>query len=369
MDYKALLEKIAKKESENVRKIGAKFVYNDKNGSFEVHPYEYFWTGGYYPGLLWLAYDASGDELLKNTAIELEEKLDKWIRDFKMPEHDVGFVWLLTAGAHNKHEKNPDSKRRLMSMANYLAGRFNINSRVIRAWDGADGDKFVQTLAIIDCMMNIPLLVTASNTLGDPRYAHIARAHADTVMKHFIDEDGAVRHICRFDTTTGEYIESIGGQGYGPKSCWSRGASWAIYGFAMAYRYTGKKEYLETAIKVAKFFVGQIQDDYVPAWDFRAPNREVKDASAGAIAASGLLEIYCHTKDAYFKSEAEKIVDALYEKCWHADTHESLIGKCTAFLPVNDNIEVGLIYGDYYFTEAVKKLATGDYSLPWDNSF
>lgn len=369
MDYKALLEKIVEKEIANAKKYGAQFIYNDPNGEFQVHSYPYFWTGGYYPGLLWLTYNASGEEILRDTAIELENKLDKWIADFKMPEHDVGFVWLLSAGAHQKYEKNADSRRRLMSMANYLAGRFNINSRTIRAWDGDYGDKFVQTLAIIDCMMNIPLLFTASNTLGDPRYSHIAKAHADTVLKHFIDEDGAVRHICRFNTETGEYIESIGGQGYGPKSCWSRGASWAIYGFAMAYRYTGDRKYLEASKKAAKFFLSQIKEDYVPAWDFRAPNKEVKDASAGAIAASGLLEIYFHTKDAYYKSEAEKIVTALYEKCWHADTHDSLLGRCTAFLPVGDNIEVGLIYGDYYYAEAVKKLATGDYSLPWENSF
>ena len=369
MDYKALLKKISDKTSENAKNIGAQFVYNDRNGKFEVHPYPYFWTGGYYPGLLWVTYRASGDEILKKTAIELEEKLDKWIIDFKMPEHDVGFVWLLSAGAHNRLEKNPESRKRLLQMANYLAGRFNINSRTIRAWDGADGDKFVQTLAIIDCMMNIPLLFTASNTIGDPRYAHIAKAHADTVLKHFIDEDGAVRHICRFDTETGKFIEAFGGQGYSKTSSWSRGASWAIYGFAMAYRYTGDRKYLEASEKVAKFFINEIKDDYVPAWDFRAPNREVKDASAGAIAASGLLEIYAHTKDSYYKSEAEKIVNALYEKCWHADTHESLLGRCTAFLPAGDNIEVGLIYGDYYFAEAVYKLATGDYSLPWDNSF
>ena len=370
MDYKALLQKIAKKTAENAKNITADFFpYNDENGKYGPPPHENYWTAGFYPGLLWLAYEASGEEFIKAKAVELEEKMDKWIEDFYLPNHDVGFVWLLSSGIHNKHEKNPESRKRLLQMANYLAGRFNINSRTIRAWAAQDHDTYIPTFVIIDCMMNIPLLFAASNTIGDPRYAHIAKAHADTVLKHFIDEDGAVRHVCRFDIETGEYIESVGGQGYAPDSAWSRGAAWAIYGFAMAYRYTGDRKYLEASKKVAKFFINEVKEDYLPAWDFRAPNKEIKDASAGAIAASGMLEIFSHTKNSYYKAEAEKLIDSIYEKCWHADTHESLLGRCTGNLPTGDSIEVGLIYGDYYFAEAVYKLATGDYSLPWENSF
>ena len=370
MDYKALLDKISEKAIKLAKRVGTDFFpYNDVDGKYGLPPFPNYWTAGYYPGLLWLAYENTKDEFLKETAVKLEEKMDEWIYDYNVPDHDVGFVWLLSSGIHNKNEKNPDSKRRLLRMANYLAGRFNINSRTIRAWPSPDHDDYVPTFAIIDCMMNIPLLFTASNTIGDPRYAHVARAHADTVMKHFIDEDGAVRHVCRFNMETGEFIESIGGQGYGPKSSWSRGAAWAIYGFAMAYRYTGKREYLETAKKVSKFFISQIQDDYLPAWDFRAPNKEIKDSSAAAVAASGMLEIFAHTKDAYFKCEAEKLIESLSQNCLADDSYESILKRGTGNLPTGDSIEVGLIYGDYYFAEAVAKLAYENYSLPWEKSF
>ncbi len=365
MDYNKLLENIAKKQCENVLKIGAQFPYNDVSGEFNMVP-KHAWTNGYWPGLLWLSYKACGKEVLKKTAIELEEGLDSIIANFNLPAHDVGFVWLLSSGIHNALEKNEDSKRRLLQMANYLAGRFNINSRTIRAWECEAGDTRVPTLVIIDCMMNIPLLFWASAAIGDPRYAHIASAHADTVLKHFIDDDGAVRHICRFDTESGEYIEAVGGQGYSGTSSWSRGAAWAIYGFAMAYRYTKKEKYLDASKKVAKFFVSQIKNDYVPAWDFRAPNNNIKDSSAGAIAASGMLEIYADCGDEYYKKEAQTIINTLYEKCWIGDKCQAMLGKATANLPGDENIEVGLIYGDYYFAEAVYKLAKEDYSLPWE---
>lgn len=365
MDYKKLLQKIIEKERKNALQIGVAFPYNETNGVFATVPSN-AWTNGYYPGLMWLSYLASGEEIFKDNAIKLEEKLDEVINSFTMPGHDVGFVWLLSSGIHNTIEKNQDSRRRLLNMASYLAGRFNIKGNYIRAWDCEDGNVEIPMRAIIDCMMNIPLLFMASDITGDPRYSHIAKAHADTTIKYFIDFDGAVRHVCRFNPHTGEFIEAIGGQGYSPVSSWSRGASWAIYGFAMAYRYTSDKKYLETAIKVAKFFVSNIQGDFVPAWDFRAPNKEIKDTSAGAIAASGLIEIYSHTKDEYYKNQAEKIIASLSENCMSPEDSQSILQRATAFLGANENVEAGLIYADYYFTEAVYKLASGNLNPPWE---
>lgn len=365
MDYSQVLNDIIAKERENVKKIGADFPYNDVDGKFAiVEPSA--WTNGFYPGLLWICYLAEKNELLKNTAIEIEEKLDENIVNFTLPSHDVGFVWLLSSGIQYKINKNTESKRRLLQTANYLAGRFNIKGRYIRAWDSEDGNDIVPGLAIIDCMMNIPLLFWASEQTGDPRFSHIAKAHADTALKIFIDDDGAVRHICRLNQDTGEFIKAIGGQGYSENSAWSRGAAWAIYGFSMAYEYTKDNSYLDAACKVAKFFVSQLADDYVPAWDFRADSNHIKDASAGAIAASGMLEIYKLTHDEWYKKEAEKLIEGIVENCACFDnSRQAIVTKCTAYLPGNENIEVGLIYGDYYFAESVYKLANGNYDLLW----
>ena len=279
----------------------------------------------------------------------------------------MGFVWLLSSGIHYKINKNGDSKRRLLQMAYYLAGRFNINGRFIRAWDSDDGNEENIGIAIIDCMMNLPLLFWASNEIGDPRFSHIAKAHADTVSKYFIDDDGAVRHICRFDQNTGEFIKAKGGQGYSETSAWSRGAAWAIYGFAMAYKYTNEEKYLDISKKVCKFFVSQLDNDCVPAWDFRADNKNIKDASAGAIAASGMIELARYTGDNSYKCHAENIINGICEHCVCFDaSRQAIVTKSTANLPANENVEVGIIYGDYYFAEAVLKLNDDKYSILWE---
>ena len=360
-----ILNKIVEKTEKNAELIGAQFPYNDVDGKYILANRD-AWTNGYWPGLLWISYLASGKEIFKQTAIALEKKLDENIADFTLPAHDVGFVWLLSSGIHYKLDKNTDSKRRLLQMANYLAGRFNINGRYIRAWESEDGNEVVPGLAIIDCMMNIPLLFWASEETGDPRFSHIAKAHADTVSKIFIDDDGAVRHICRFNQETGEFMNAIGGQGFSGTSAWSRGAGWAIHGFAMAYEYTKDKKYLDISEKVTKFFVSQLDKDFVPAWDFRADNKHIKDASAGAIAASGMIELARQTNNAEYKRYAEKLINGIIENCaCFDDSRQAIVTKSTANLPGNENIEVGLIYGDYYFAESVLKLTDDKYSILW----
>ena len=359
MDYKELMKKICDKELQNVKNIGASFPYNDVDGKFRIAA-PTFWTNGFYPGLLWICYLESKDKIFKDTAEEIENMLDKIIERYETLDHDVGFIWLLTAGIHNQVEKNDISRQRLLHMANVLAGRFNIKGNFIQAWDAAED------IAIIDCMMNIQLLFWAYNQTKHIRYYHIATAYCDTILKYFIDDDGAVRHMCRINASTGVFEETLGGQGYSPTSAWSRGAGWAIYGLSMAYEQTKEKRYLNAAEKAAKFFISQLGDDYVPAWDFRADNIEVKDASAGAIAASGMLEIYKLTNDAIYKENAEKIINGICDFCLCLnDSRQALVTKCTAFFGANENVEVGLIYGDYYFAEAVYKLASNDYDLLW----
>lgn len=365
--YKNVLTKIIEKEKKNIGRIGTNFPYNEIDGVFRYANLD-AWTNGYYGGMLWQLYLESGCEKFKDIAQKQEEMLDELIVFDRLPGHDVGFVWLLIAGQHYKYNKNEQSLRRLLQMANNLAGRFNIKGNFIRAWNAPNGTTHALGLAIIDCMMNIPLLFFASEITADPRFAHIAKAHADTVLTYFIDDDGAVRHICKFNPNTGEFIETLGGQGYAPDSAWSRGAGWAIYGFAMAYRYTKDVKYLNASKKVADFFMENVKNDFVPAWDFKAPNKEVKDTSAGAIAAGGMLEIanFVDDKDKYV-SNAKRLIDALIADYSNLDNdNEAILRGATANLPGNENIEVGLVYADYYFTETLRKLQNNCFELPWD---
>ncbi len=369
MDFDAefVMGKIIEKTKRNALVIKDNFPYNEIGGKYQYTRLD-SWTNGFWPGLLWQVYDICRDESLKKIAQKCEEKLDAVINNNTVPGHDVGFIWLLTSGQNYKLTKNAQSKRRLLQTANYLAGRFNIAGNYIRAWDCEDGNNFFPCLAIIDCTMNLPLLLWASKTTGDPRFSHIAKAHADTVLKYFIDKDGAVRHICKFDAETGAFSEALGGQGFSPESAWSRGAAWAIYGMAMLYRYTRKPEYSAAAKRVGDYFIEQIKDDFVPAWDFRAPGREVKDTSAGAIAACGMLEL-SQLADAgeYYKNAAIKILSALTKNYSNLNNgNEAILNGATANKAAEENVEVGLIYADYYYTEAVRRLCLNRFDLPWE---
>src|SRR5690606_1582928 len=223
--------------------------------------------------------------------------------------------------------------------------------------------------SIVDSALNISILFWASEEMDDPRFEHIARAHADTVVNYFIREDGSVNHVVNFDPQTGEYIEAIGGQGAAPGSAWSRGAAWALHGMANTYRYTGDIKYLQAAKRVAHFFLAMLPEDYVSHWDFRASKDlegEPRDTSAASCTASGLIEIANALPEIQgrpYKEAAKRILLSLTQNygTWDRPEHEGILLEGTGNKPTGTNIDVSLIYGDYFYLEAIVKL------LGWKN--
>ena len=208
-------------------------------------------------------------------------------------------------------------------------------------------------------MMNIPLLYWASKETGDDRFKYIAMSHADKTMKYHVREDGSVNHINEYNTETGEFVKSHGGQGYSDESSWSRGQAWAVYGFTLSYMHTGEKRYLDTARKVANYFISAVCSDWLPRCDFRAPAEPVVyDSSAGLIAANGLIELSkCvgeYEAQMYFDA-AVKLVKAISDKFadWSEDT-DAIIGYGTERYGRGEHID--MVYSDYYFVEALNKL-------------
>jgi unsaturated chondroitin disaccharide hydrolase len=346
----------------NTERIGAGFPHASQGGRYDLEE-PHWWTAGFWPGMLWLLYSDSRNERLKTVARECEERLDSVLNGYVRLDHDLGFMWTLTSVASYKLLGDEESKTRALKAANFLAARFNLKGRYIRAWNPWSEDEDNSGLAIIDCAMNVPLLFWASKECGDPRYAHIAEAHMDTVVKDFIRPDGSVYHIIKFDPLTGERIEALGGQGYAPESAWSRGTAWAIYGLTLAYHHTGKEDYLLAAQRVANFFLTRLPEDHVPLWDFRAPEEAqgYRDSSAGACAASGLLllgEKLGGADGSIYREAGERILKSLYQfyGAWDNPGEEGLITRGTSHYPQGRNIDVPLIYGDYFFVEGLARL-------------
>lgn len=362
--------KVKAKIDRTSKKIGANFPHASVNGTYQLEE-PYWWTAGFWPGLLWLVYRDTKNESLKLIAEQCEEKLDKVITDYYKLDHDMGFMWTLTSAARYKLLGEEDSKRRALLVANLLMGRFNASGNYIRAWNPWHEGEDNSGWAIIDCLMNLPLLFWATEVTGDPRYSHVAKKHGETVLANFIRKDGSVHHIIRFDPESGERVEAIGGQGFAPDSSWSRGASWAVYGLSLLYKHTKEDKYLQAAKNVSHFFIANLPEDSVPHWDFRLPEGVTKyrDSSAGAIAACGLLLLAKHvapTEAGIYEVAGVKILKSLYENYgdWENLNQDGLILSGTSHFPEGKNLDVPLIYGDYYFVEGLSILK-GHRELFW----
>ena len=329
-----------------------------------------WWTNGFWGGLMWQLHHATGDDLYRTIAEELEGKLDAVLMNYDGLDHDNGFKWLPTAVADWRETGNQASRNRALLAAANMAGRFNPAGNFIRAWNSWDGQPNTGR-AIIDCMMNLPLLYWASTELDDPRFKQIAVAHANTAQQRFVRADGSVRHIIDFDPETGEYLGSQGGQGYGHGSSWTRGQAWAIYGFALSYIHTRDQRYLDTAKRVANYFIANTPANGLIPVDFRQPDNVTwEDSTAAAIAACGMLEIakQCEGEtqaDArIYRDAALRLLKALADNrvLWD-EGHDNLLTHCTAAYHDKEH-EFAIIYGDYYFVEAIWKL-TGRELFIW----
>jgi len=340
--------------------------YSTENGQWmenSIHS----WTNGFWPAAMWQMYFMTQRQTYRDEAVRTEKMLDRALSSFRELSHDVGFMWLIQSGVHYAVEKNEDSYDRTLFAAYMLASRYNPFG-FIRAWNNPGREGW----AIIDCMMNLPLLYWASKVTGDVRFKLIAMHHADTTLEHIVRQDGSCNHIVCFDPLTGGFLDNPGGQGYASGSSWSRGQAWGLYGFTLSYLLSGKKDYLNAAKKIAGYFIANIGDDYIPRCDFRQPpHPDVKDTAAGAIAASGLLELCplipsCDAKLYY--DAAIHMLRTMDTSCmdWE-NNNPALLTKCTGSYHDIQTRHITMNYADYFFIEAINKLCGLTFSswAPW----
>lgn len=330
--------------------------YKSENGHWLPSPYDgnSWWTGGFWPGLMWQLFAATGDETFRTEAHRTQELLTAELRTFQRLNHDVGFMYLLSCGGDYKLCGGEQARTDTLHAASLLMGRFNPVG-YIRAWNEDSRMGF----AIIDCMMNLSLLFWASRQTGDPRFAHVAKIHADMTLREFLREDGSVSHIIELDPATGKRVQEHPGQGYCLGSSWSRGQAWGLYGFTLAYMNTKDERYLDAARRIAAYFTANIRPDGLTDCDFRQPAEEERiDNIAGACAACGLLELHKLTGDEQWRAAAERLVDGLLEHCvdW-SEAHCGLLTHCTAsYHDDGAGRHTNITYGDYFLVEALAKL-------------
>ena len=332
----------------------------------------YWWTSGHFPGSLWYLYEATGDGFFKDRAIVWTEFVapNSKVSD----NHDVGFIMYCSFGNARRLLKTDRYDALLLETADSLSKRFNPDLGVIRSWGAISDNK--NFLVIPDNMMNLEILEwaakngergTGNGERGNAkRFDDIARSHSTKTMAHHFRADGGTYHVLNYDQRPGflgAVQEIRRGQGLSCETAWSRGQSWAIYGYTMMYRETRDPAYLAFAQKVADFAINHpnMPADGVPYWDYGAPGEE-RDSSAASIMASGLLELSTFVKGdkgAKYRAFAVKQLLSLCSDEYFAKPGENgdwLLKHGVGHKPGGSEVDTPLDYGDYYFLEALLRV-------------
>ena len=345
------------------------------------------WTSGFFPGNLWYLYELSHDDTFKATAEKWTITLEP-LKAYKAT-HDLGFMMYCSFGNGRRlaPEETAGYKTILIQGANALSSRFNETTRCIQSWQQGTswhGTKW-EFPVIIDNMMNLELLMWAAKTTGDTaeatKFRHIALTHANTTIQNHLRPDYSTYHVVDYHPQTGEVNEKVTAQGWSDNSTWARAQAWGIYGFTVMYRETGDKNYLTVAQKMADFFLHhpRLPADKIPFWDFNAkqpgympawpersdkfpvppaqfPIANYRDASAGAVVTSALFELYTHTQHEPYLTAAIAMLHSLSSDAYRAKAGENagfLLRHSVGSIPHGVEIDVPLVYADYYFLEAL----------------
>jgi len=321
-----------------------------------------WWTSGFFPGVLWYLYENEKSPILKKYAEMYTARVEK--EKYTTDNHDVGFMLYCSFGNGLRITGNKEYKKILLTGSESLITRYDSTVGLIRSWDW--NKKLWQYPVIIDNMMNLELLMWASKNSDNQQFAKIARSHADKTLANHFRPDFSSYHLVSYDTISGQPHLKQTVQGFSDSSSWSRGQGWAVYGYSMIYRETGDEKYLALAENIAKFIINHpnLPKDGIPYWDFDAPAipNELRDASAGALIASALIELSQSTQDKRwskrYMSLAETQIKTLSSSEYLAEpgTNGNFILKhSVGSLPGKSEVDVPLTYADYYFVEALAR--------------
>ena len=333
----------------------------DKEGKLETSDYSW-WCSGFFPGELWYLYENNPTPELKKYAEMYTDRVEE-VKNITY-SHDVGFMLYCSYGNGYRLTGKPEYKDVMLTGANSLATRFDDRVGAIRSWDF--NKKIWQFPVIIDNMMNLEFFSWASRMAEEKQFYQIAVNHANKTMEHHFRSDYSCYHVVSYDTITGLPHIKQTHQGWSDESSWSRGQAWALYGYTMMYRETGKKEYLELANNIADYLMNHpnMPADKVPYWDFDAPEipNVPRDASAAAIMASALIEL----SQLDNSDQAKSYLDFAEQQVRSLTSPEYLAAKgtncnfalmhSTGHLPGNSEVDVPLSYADYYYVEALMRL-------------
>jgi hypothetical protein len=328
----------------------------DKEGNLELVSSR-DWTSGFFPGELWYMYEYTGADSWAEAARSRTALIER--EKSNGTTHDMGFKICCSFGNGYRLTGDPHYREVLLESARTLATRYNPAVKAIRSWDHSRSQWDFPV--IIDNMMNLELLFRAFRESGDSTFYRVAVDHAETTMKNHFRADYSTYHVIGYDPLSGRIVQRNTHQGYAHESTWSRGQGWAIYGFTMCYRETGRADFLAQAIRAADYFFDHpnLPEDGIPYWDFDAPVAPdtPRDVSAAAVVASALYELSTCDKErgSLWRDRADRITENLsnHYLAPAGGAHGFLLLHSTGSKAHDSEVDVPLVYADYYFLEAL----------------
>lgn len=331
------------------------------------------WTTGFWTGILWHAYELTGEDKYRVVANKHVPTFYTRISEQNgVNHHDMGFLFMPSCVAAYKLDGNYLGREAAVMAADHLITRYHESAGFIQAWGNVGANDNYRL--IVDCLLNIPLLYWASEVTGDQKYWDIAYQHFLTTVNVCYRDDGSTYHTYYFDKVTGLPLYGATAQGASDESTWSRGQAWGMYGPMLTYIYVKDQKALDTFIKAANYYLSYLPADYVAYWDlsFTDGSYEPRDSSSAAIAVCAMLEAIKHMDEndpqrRVFVNACNRIMNSLIDNYTtkNYDTANGLLMHGTYSKPGNNGIDEMTSWGDYFYMEALHRMLDPDWELYW----
>lgn len=363
-----------KKVDYGIECFGEDFPWgSSENNVYRVVKNDCGWHTGFWTGILWLAYELSGDEKYRRAAeAHIPSFLTRIEEEIVTCHHDMGFLYTPSCVAAYKLTGNETAKKAAVLAADNLISRYHDKGQFIQAWGPVNHPD--HNRMIIDCLLNLPLLYWASEVTGDSKYEKIAYEHYCSTIKHIVREDASTFHTFFFSLETGEALCGKTAQGYSDDSSWARGQAWGIYGSMLTGIYKPEAGSADICKKLLNYFLNRLPADFVPYWDLIfTVGDEPRDSSAAAIAVCGIMELTKFLPDsdpdkAFYQNAALCIMQSLYD-----NYRSESVPECNGILlhaVQNKGKGTGVdecnLWGDYFYMEALLRMKTQNkWNLYW----
>ena len=381
-DYEIPKEKLNNAIERACNKLKSKIdYYGDKFPGTGTKNYKYTlgennnWITGLHTGCFLLVYKLSGDkaflDVAKKHVLSFKHRLDEKI---ELSDHDVGFLYSPSCVLMHLLTGDKLSEKTAIEAAEHLYNHsYSQKGGFILRWaDGSHKEEFCRTM--MDTLFNIPLFYWAFEKTGDKKFLDAANSQVSITESCLIREDGSSYHHYQFDVDTHKPLYGITFQGNSDESTWSRGHSWGVAGFPIAYSYTKDKSLINLNRDVTYYMLNHLPEDNIPYWDYDfITGDEPRDTSAGAVAACGMLMAantmpYTEEEKRIFNTASKKLIEAIIDNYSDTDKFDcdGIIHGVTPFRK-SKGFTTGecAAYGDYYYLEALLRLTHSDEQRYW----